>query len=140
MNNITNYRASWAPHGEDGWYIGPAMEHCRCHKSYIPKTRAERISDTVDFFPKKFHKPQMSYMDATYHATEDLIFSLHNTAPASPLLKLGHGHKEALKTLADIFRKSNLPAVPLRVPVREVGQSKLQEMNQEGTQMKNKLQ
>ena len=41
-----------------------------------------------------------------------------------------------MKTLADIFRKANPPAVPLRLSVREVGQKKLQEMNQEGTQMK----
>ena len=41
-----------------------------------------------------------------------------------------------MKTLADIFRKEKTPAVPPRVPVREVGQKKLQEMNQEGTQMK----
>ena len=82
----------------------------------------------------------MSSMDETYHATQDLIYALQNTEPTSPLVKLGHGHKEALNNLADILRKSNPPAVPPRVPVREVGQKKLQEMNQEGTQIKNKLQ
>ena len=44
-----------------------------------------------------------------------------------------------MKTLAGILRKSNPPAVPLRVPVREVGQNKLQEMKQEVTQMKRTL-
>ena len=52
IHNRPNDRASWIPHGEDGWYIGPSMECYRCHKSYIPKTRVERISETVDFFPK----------------------------------------------------------------------------------------
>ena len=80
--------------------------------------------------------PQMSSMDATYHATQNLIYALHNPAPASPLVKLGHGHKEALNTLADIFRKANPPAVPPRVSVREVGQKKPQEVNQEVTQTK----
>ena len=75
-------------------------------------------------------------MDVTYHAAQDLIYALHNTAPAIPLVKLGCGHKEALKTLAKIFRKANPPAVPPRVPVRYVVQRKLQEVNQEGTQMK----
>ena len=28
-------RASWSPHGEPGWYIGLAMEHCKFHKVYI---------------------------------------------------------------------------------------------------------
>ena len=41
-----------------------------------------------------------------------------------------------MKTIAEIFRKANPPAVPPRVPVREVGQKKLQEVNQGGTQMK----
>ena len=80
--------------------------------------------------------PQISSMDATYHAAQDIIYVLHNSAHASTLVKLGHGHKESLKNLADIFRKANPPVVPTRVPVREVGQRKLQEMNQEGTQMK----
>ena len=70
--------------------------------------------------------PQISSMDANYHAVQDLIYALHNTAPAGPLVKLGNEHKEALKILADIFRKANPLEVPLRVPVREVGQSKLQ--------------
>ena len=70
--------------------------------------------------------PQMSSMDATYHVVQDIIYALHNPALASPLVKLVHRHKKSLKTLADIFRKSNPPAVPPRVPVMEVGQNKLQ--------------
>ena len=73
--------------------------------------------------------PQMYYMDATYHAAQDIIYELQNPEPASTLVKLGHGHKEALKNLADIFIKPNRPEVPQRVPVREVGQRKLQKMN-----------
>ena len=58
--------------------------------------------------------PQMSSMDATYHATQYLIYALQNTAPASPLVKLGHGHKEALKTLADIYSEKQTPQQYLR--------------------------
>jgi hypothetical protein len=36
-------RKTWAPHGQDGWYIGPALEHCRCYTVYITKTRSSRI-------------------------------------------------------------------------------------------------
>ena len=70
--------------------------------------------------------PQMSSMDATYHNAHDIIYALHNTEPASHLVELVNGQKESLKTLAEIFRKANPPAVPLRVPVREVVQKKLQ--------------
>ena len=65
-------------------------------------------------------------MDATYHTSQDLIYALQNTEPVTPLIKLVNGHKEALNTLANIFRKANPPAVPLRVPFREVGQKKPQ--------------
>ena len=82
----------------------------------------------------------MSYMDATYHAAQDLIYALHNPALAIPLVNLGNLHNEALKTLAEIFRKANPPAVPPRVPVREVGQKKPHDMNREGNQMKRALQ
>ena len=75
-------------------------------------------------------------MDAIYHAAQDLIYALHNQAHAGPIVIIGNVHKETFNTLADIFRKANPPAVPPRVPVREAGQNKLQEMNQEGTQMK----
>ena len=44
-----------------------------------------------------------------------------------------------MNTLEGIFRKANPPAVPPRVPVRKVGKKKLQEVNQEGTQMKRAL-
>ena len=75
-------------------------------------------------------------MDATYHAAQDLIYALQNPAPANPFVKLGHLQKESLKTLAVIFIKGNPPALPLRVPVRELGQKRLQEMYQEGTHTK----
>ena len=80
--------------------------------------------------------PQISSMDANYHAAQELIYALHNPAPTSPLLKLGKLHQESLKNLADIFRKANHQAVPQRVPVREVGQRRLQKVNHGGTQMK----
>ena len=43
--------------------------------------------------------PQMSSMDATYHAAQDLIYALQNPTPASSLVKLVNGHKEELWTL-----------------------------------------
>jgi hypothetical protein len=46
-----NRRRTWAPHGKDGWYIGPALEHYRCYKVYINKTRSERVVETLGFFP-----------------------------------------------------------------------------------------
>jgi hypothetical protein len=52
-----NRRRTWAPHGQAGWYIGPALEHYRCYTVYITKTRGDRIVETVDFLPKKITLP-----------------------------------------------------------------------------------
>ena len=44
-------RGTWAPHGVKGSYLGPSMNYYRCHHVYVTKTRGERDSDCVDFFP-----------------------------------------------------------------------------------------
>jgi hypothetical protein len=56
-------RQTWAPHGQDVWYIGPAMEHYRCYTVYITKTRSNRIVETVEFFPHQFKIPFPSSSD-----------------------------------------------------------------------------
>ena len=71
----------------------------------------------------------MSSMYETYHAAHDIIYALQNPAPSIPLSKLRNVHKEAFKTLAEIFRKVKPPEVTTRVPVRELGQKKLQEVS-----------
>ena len=48
-----NMRETFAAHSVDGWYVGPAMEHYRCYRTYISKTGHERVSDTVEFMPEK---------------------------------------------------------------------------------------
>ena len=44
-------RGTWTSHGVKGWYLGPSMEHYRCHCVYITKTRGERDSDCVELPP-----------------------------------------------------------------------------------------
>ena len=66
------------------------MDHYRYHKEDIPNTRADIISDTVEVYPKQFNMPQMSSIYAMFHSAQDLIYTLHNPAPASPLVKLGN--------------------------------------------------
>jgi hypothetical protein len=44
-------RQTWAPHGQHGYYLGPAMHYYRCQHFYISATASERIVDTLDFPP-----------------------------------------------------------------------------------------
>jgi hypothetical protein len=93
-----NRRRTWAPHGQDGWYIGPALEHYRCYTVYVTKTR-----ETVDFFPEKFTSPLPSAQDLATQATAELTHALLHPQPAGPFCKVGDEQTIALKRLADIF-------------------------------------
>ena len=56
-------RASWAYHGQSGWYVGPAPEHYYCVTCYIPKTHREIIKDTVRFILTHIPIPEASIDD-----------------------------------------------------------------------------
>ena len=44
-------RESWGQHGEVGFYAGRALDHYRCYRIWIVKTKTYRISDCVAWFP-----------------------------------------------------------------------------------------
>jgi hypothetical protein len=92
-------RASWAPHGVMGWYLGPATEHYRCYRCYVGKTQAERISDTVEFFPKDTFSPKLSKKEAAVITAEALVQEIQKNQKSKEADKA----KTALQQLADIF-------------------------------------
>jgi hypothetical protein len=98
-----NRRRTWEPHGKDGWYIGPALEHCRCYTVYITKTRGERVVETVDFFPENFKLPFPSAQDLATKAAAELTHALLHPQPEGPFCKVGDEQALALECLTDIF-------------------------------------
>ena len=42
-------RGTWASHGVKVWYLGPSMEHNRCHCVYVTKTRGYHESECLNF-------------------------------------------------------------------------------------------
>ena len=52
-------RASWDFNGEEGWYVGPSLNHYRRINGYFPKSKATRYTDMVAFFPKIFPGPKL---------------------------------------------------------------------------------
>jgi hypothetical protein len=96
-------RRTWAPHGQDGSYIGPALEHYRCYTVYITKTRSNRIVETVEFFPHKFELPFPSSSELATQAAADLTHALLNPQPAGPFCQVGNGQAIALRRLETIF-------------------------------------
>jgi hypothetical protein len=101
-------RRTWAPHGQYGWYIGPALEHYRCYTVYITKTRSSRVVETVEFFPHTFKLPFPSSIELATQAEADLTHALLNPHPAGPFCQVGDEQALALRKLANIFGAAKL--------------------------------
>jgi hypothetical protein len=41
IHEKSSNRRTWAPHGVEGWYLGRAPDHYRCHRVYVIKTASE---------------------------------------------------------------------------------------------------
>ena len=53
-------RHTWDARADAGFNLGTSMEHHRCYRIYITKTRATRISDTVAFQHQYIKNPNVS--------------------------------------------------------------------------------
>jgi len=120
-------RPSWAPHGEEGFYVGPAMEHYRCYKVLVTRTQTTRITDTLSWHPR--HEPFPGALPshhltlAIQNLTQTLADHPHHHLHDPDLAALG----DTLRHLADLFTppppaprsegvpRTIQPAVPLRL-------------------------
>ena len=81
-------RASWAPHATDGYYVGPASNHYRCLRFYIPATRRFRFSDTWRLYPAHSQVPVTSQHDNSISTAAELIKALGAAMPTTTAEKL----------------------------------------------------
>ena len=98
-------RQTWAPHGVNGWYLGQAPEHYRCHRVYITKTTSEKIVNTVQFSPSHCNMLKTSSADAATEAAASLTATLLNPSPSIPFSNIGNEKLQDLKQLAFFFSK-----------------------------------
>jgi hypothetical protein len=106
-------RHSWATHGVDGFYLGPALEHHRCYKVYITETRATRITGQLSWHPPaSYTLPGLSPIDDAIGCIAALRTSitalikthptgLHSDTPNPPETNSIYA---ALDTLAALFK------------------------------------
>jgi len=102
--------STWSPHAVDGWYVGPALDSYRCYRIWVWDTRAERISDTVSWFPTKVTLPLASSTDLILAGIQDIVHALNNPSPGSPLAPLTDGHVAALQNLTELLTNIVTPA------------------------------
>jgi hypothetical protein len=118
-------RRTWAPHGQHGYSLGPAMHHYRCQNVYISSTASERIVDTLEFFPHNYQIPQLSSTDILIMAAKDMTDALQNPHPEVPFIHVEDDTISALTELAKNFKlklrqtaPTTLPAAPPTVKLR----------------------
>ncbi|OEU11422.1 hypothetical protein FRACYDRAFT_245985 [Fragilariopsis cylindrus CCMP1102] len=109
-------RKTWANHGVKGYFIGPAKHHYRNYRVYIPATRGERTTDTIDFFPEHVQMPKTSSEDRLASVTEDLVAILQKPHPPTPFLDQGTTTNDAIDKLREIFTPRQQNAESTRVP------------------------
>eukprot|EP00804_Cyclotella_cryptica_P022237 CCRYP_017934-RA/>CCRYP_017934-RA protein AED:0.24 eAED:0.19 QI:0/0/0/1/1/1/2/0/738 len=97
-------RKTWQNHALDAWYVGPAKNHYRNYRFFIPSTKGYRISGSAKFFPKHTKMPAIEPGDTVRLAAQDLITAI-KTMTTAPLM-LTPLHTTALRQLADIFATS----------------------------------
>jgi hypothetical protein len=106
-------RRTWAPHGQHGYSLGPAMYHYRCQNVYISTTASERIVDTLKLFPHNYQMPLLSSTDRLLMATKDMTDAFQNPHPEVPFASVGDDTVKTLTDLAAIFnlKKQQAPSI-----------------------------
>ena len=112
-------RASWAYHGQDGWYIGPAYDHYRCVTCYMPSTRSQVVSDTVKFIPKLIPIPDPTIQDHLRNTLTDLVHLLHTDKCPIPSLQT-ESAKRSLITIADSLNNNNTEKIINKIQTPEL--------------------
>jgi hypothetical protein len=120
-------RTSWGPHGREGWYIGPALQHYRCVTCFAPDTRKELISDTVTFIPSQYKFPEITTDDFLKQAATDII-SILNKPPSStvPTLEAGDPTRNALLKIAEALHR--IKSYPDPIPTSPSTSSSLEQV------------
>jgi uncharacterized protein len=96
------------------------MKHYRNYDSYIPETRGERTTNTIEFFPDKVDMPTTSSTDRLARATENLVDILQQPHPATPLLQQGTVVNDAMEQLSKIFSPPTRIETAMAVPTPRV--------------------
>ena len=103
IHEKTTICQTWAPHGTDGWYVGPALHHYQCYHVWVPRTHAECIVDTISFFPKTVSIPNLTHKDAAIQAARELTHALQQPRFRGPLAQFHDNHLTSLRELSKIF-------------------------------------
>ena len=86
------------------------MEHYRCYRVIAAKTGGERITDTVQFFPRDVPMPETITVDRTIEVAAELTAAISKFKFASPLKDIHDTQMDGLHKLADILKVDITPS------------------------------
>jgi hypothetical protein len=101
---------------QPGGTLGKPPHHYRCWNIYVTKTNAERIGDTVEFFPQHGTMPTLSSRDTAIKAAIQLTDALQNPHPAGPFAPLDTSTLSALEHLSELFHPKSRTRSPINQP------------------------
>ena len=99
-------RNTFAPHGTDVFYVGPAKLHYRNMRFFDPLTRGFHTSGSVKLYPTHCKVPTLSEDDRTLLTAHDLLRTLRLAPPPTAEEKLKYC--DAIEHLTRIIK--NIPA------------------------------
>ena len=127
VHETTKQRASFAPHGVDGWYIGPSVDHYRCYNCYIPSTSGTCNSISVDWFPHPIPFPNVTTDDYLTQTAEDMLDLIRQKLAStrktpSPRSRMAQRYKTPTQKWPELLQRApempiapQVPAPPPRV-------------------------
>lgn len=119
-------RASWAPHGLHGYYLGPAQAHYRCYRVWANATRSIRVTDTIAWFLQGLQLPSPSAHDLLCATLSDLTQAVQNLhtpeseASTDPTGNVLHTLTSTLKQLADMYSNTVIKDISTRTEAVEL--------------------
>ena len=106
MHDISEQRGTHF-HGTEGWYVGPASDHYRCHRCYLPQYNRERITITVAWFPQNIPIPQVSTEDYLRQTVSYMLHILTTKDDTnSSTLKFGTPIFNAFRHISQILKRA----------------------------------
>lgn len=88
------------------------MEHYRNFKCYIPETGGERVSNTMEIFPRHVEMPFRNPSEALMSVLQYLVETLKQPYPNPSLIPPGDVTVAAINQLALLFNQPTPPEAP----------------------------
>jgi hypothetical protein len=95
----SNNHRSWDARADAGFNLGTSMEHHRCYRVYITKTRTMQVSNTVNFKHKYITNPTVSPESLVIAAAQQLTAALKGNIPG------GNETMERLTKVSNLFTR-----------------------------------